>query len=98
MSRHKPELIEVDREEFEAIIDRSGLDAKDREKLQALVETVIWPLAASTQWGIVSDARRRVALAERLAVSRIDVRDGGGHGIANHVAACANRCDFCKVV
>ncbi len=48
MRKRKPELIELDGAEVRAIVERtkmSALDAKDHEKLQAVVETFVWILA-----------------------------------------------------
>jgi len=45
MKRRKPELIDLERGELDAILDRSktsALDAKDRGKLKACLETLIW--------------------------------------------------------
>ncbi len=45
MSRRKPELIELNLAEMEAIVERtktSALDAEDHEKLKAIVETFLW--------------------------------------------------------
>lgn len=45
MRRPKPELIELDIAEMRAIVERSethALDAKDREKLEAILETHLW--------------------------------------------------------
>ncbi len=48
MRKRKPELIEVDAAEVRGIVERtkaSALDAKDHEKLQAVVETCFWVMA-----------------------------------------------------
>jgi hypothetical protein len=57
MTRLKPEMIELVVEELDAILERSGLNAADREKLRAVVETLLW---------VMSELEKKTASLARL--------------------------------
>jgi transposase len=82
MRGRKPELIELDASELEAILERtktSALDARDHEKLKALVETLVWMTAELEKKSTTLERlRKALSINTKKTEKTSDVLEGTG--------------------
>jgi transposase len=82
MRARKPKLVELDARELEAILERtktSALDARDHEKLKALVETLVWMTAELEKKSTTLERlRKALSINTKKTEKTSDVLEGTG--------------------